>query len=128
MAIFKKFHGSQKLDLTKFLMQWSDYALQSICLRKVFLKKFGKIFKITSRPKVFSGKSSFFWKFWTFFLLFLHNRPYISDFIVVFHFFRLCCDDPDEKNLLENLSFMSKNHLKNDQNFEKSIFSDIFLL
>ena len=31
----------------------------------------------------------------------------------------MCCDDPDEKNLFENLFFVSKESLENDQKSEK---------
>ena len=48
-------------------------------------------------------------------------------FFLIFFFSKMCCDDPDQKNLLENLFFMSQKSLENDQKSEKSIFSDIFL-
>jgi hypothetical protein len=54
-----------------------------------------------------------------FFNFFFMIGQIFSDFFFVFHFFRLCCDDPEEKTLLENPSFMSKKSLEKWPKFRK---------
>ena len=91
-------------------------------------KNYREFFQNYVAAKCFFRENRIFWKLCTFFRPPMIGQIFL-DFFFSFCFFRMCCDDPDEKILLENLFFMSEKSLEKWSKFrKKSIFSDIFLL